>query len=141
MKADDRKIIFEFIKVGFILIVIGAVIGALYEVNWKIETKIILGGFFIMLAIVANEVSRIFHLTDLLSAVHSKTLLQLILMGKKQGVKEKVADVWDEILVAEKKKLDFERQLTGNIDAKVYVGFIIIIAVIAVVTVNIIKDF
>ena len=73
MKADDRKIIFEFIKVGFILIVIGAVIGALYEVNWKIETKIILGGFFIMLAIVANEVSRIFHLTDLLSAVHSKT--------------------------------------------------------------------
>ena len=39
--------------------------------------------------------------------------------------------MWDEILVAEKKKLDFERQLTGNIDAKVYVGFIFIIAVIA----------
>ena len=140
MRTDNQKIFYEFIKIAFIVIVLGGVLGALYEINWRLETKIITGGFFILLAIVANEISRNFNINDHLSEIHSKTLLQLILMGKKQGVKEDVGKVWDDIVNNEKKKLDFQRQLTGNIDAKMYIGFIIAIIIVAFITIVLIQE-
>ena len=39
--------------------------------------------------------------------------MQLILMGKKQGVKEDIADLWDEISEDQKKKLIAGLVLTG----------------------------
>ena len=141
MKSDNRKVAWEFFKAGFVVILLGAVFGALYEIDWKIETKIIIGGIFIMLALVANEVSRVFNLNDHVSELHMKILLQLILMGKKQGVKEKVAEVYDEIVEDEKKKKDFRRKLTGDIDLKVSIGFVIAIAAVGLITVIIIQEF
>ena len=141
MKNENKKIIYELIKLVFVIIVIGAVFGALYEIKWKIELKIIFGGFFIMLGLIANEVSRVFNINDHLSEIHSKTLLQLILMGKKQGVKEDLADTWDKIENDTKKKLDFESMLIGNTDSKIYFGFIIAIVAIAFVTVYAIRAF
>jgi hypothetical protein len=140
MKSDNRKIGWEFFKAGLIVVLLGAVLGALYEIDWKIETKIIIGGIFFMIALVANEVSRVFNLNDHVSELHMKILLQLILMGKKQGVKEKVAEVYDEIVEDEKKKLDFQRKLTGDIDLKVSIGFVIAIAVVGLITVIIIQE-
>ena len=84
-------------------------LGALIEIDWRIEVKIILGGFFLALCLIANEVSRVFNLNNILSEIHAKTLMQLMLMGKKQGVKEDINDLWDDIREEEKKKLDFQR--------------------------------
>ena len=140
MKTDNKKIFFEFLKLGFVIILIGAVFGALIEIDWKIETKIIFGGFFLMLGLIANEVSRVFNLNDHLSEIHIKTFMQLVLMGKKQGVKEKVGDLWEDILDDEKKKLEFQRKLIGDIDLKFSIGIIIAIAVVAIITVIIIQE-
>ncbi len=140
MNSDGRKIVWEFIKLGFVLILIGAVLGALIEIDWRIEVKIIIVGFFLALCLIANEVSRVFNLNYILSEIHAKTLMQLILMGKKQGVKEDIADLWDEISEDQKKKLDFQRKLTGDIDIKLSIGIIIAIAVISIITVIIIQE-
>jgi hypothetical protein len=141
MKSDSRKIFFEILKIGFVLIVIGAVLGALYEINWKIEFKIIFGGLFIMLGLIANEISRLFNINSLLSDIHAKTLMQLILIGKKQGVKEDVNDIWETIIEDEKKKLDFQREYGGDVDAKILIGAIIAVVVFALGTVIIIQEF
>ena len=140
MNSDGRKIVWEFIKLGFVLILIGAVLGALIEIDWRIEVKIILGGFFLALCLIANEVSRVFNLNNILSEIHAKTLMQLMLMGKKQGVKEDINDLWDDIREEEKKKLDFQRKLIGDIDIKFSIGIIIAIAVISIITVIIIQE-
>ena len=58
----------------------------------------------------------------------------------KQGVKEDVADLWDDIREEEKKKLDFQRKLIGDIDIKFSIGIIIAIAVISIITVIIIQE-
>ena len=139
MEDNNKKIFFEFIILGFLIVLLGSVFGALYEIDWKIETKIIFGGFFIMLIIIANELSKISKISDTLSEFHIKTYMQLILIGKKQGVKENVEEVWEELLEKEKKKLKFERLLTGDITSKIYFGCIIGILVVAVVTVYAIK--
>ena len=110
MNSDGRKIVWEFIKLGFVLILIGAVLGALVEIDWRIEVKIILGGFFLALCLIANEVSRVFNLNNILSEIHAKTLMQLMLMGKKQGVKEDINDLWDDIREEEKKKIRLSKK-------------------------------
>lgn len=139
MEDNNKKIFFEFIILGFLIVLLGSVFGALYEIDWKIETKIIFGGFFIMLIIIANELSKISKISDTLNEFHAKTYIQLILIGKKQGVKENVEEVWEELLEKEKKKLKFERLLTGDITSKIYFGCIIGILAVAVVTVYAIK--
>lgn len=140
MKSDNKNAAWEFCKAGFVVILLGAVFGALYEIDWKIETKIIIGGIFIMLALIANEVSRVRDLNDVFFELHVKTFLQLVLMGQKQGVKEKVADVYEEIVENKKKQLDFEKKLTGDITLKVFFGFVIAVAIVGLITVITIQE-
>lgn len=137
MKDNNKKIFFEFIILGFSIVFLGSVFGALFEIDWKIETKIIFGGFFIMLIVIANELSKISKISDTLNEFHIKTYMQLILIGKKQGVKENI----EELLEKEKKRLKFERLLTGDTTSKIYFGCIVGILAVAVVTVFAIKTF
>lgn len=113
MKTNSRSIFFELIKVAFILLVIGACLGSIYVSDRTIENKIILAGFFIMLGIIANEISKLSNLNTLTSEIHAKTLMQLILTGKKQGVKEDVGKIFEEIEENEIKSQDFHRRMFG----------------------------
>ena len=134
MKSDARKAVYELIKISFILIILGITLGAIYASSYLIHTKIIFGGFFIMLFLIANEVARIFNANDTMMEVHMKTLLQLMLIAKKQGVKEDLAKVYDDMIDNEKGKIDFERKLTGDIDLIFYIGYIIFVVGIGYLT-------
>ncbi len=134
MKTNSRSIFFELIKVAFILIVIGACLGSIYVSDRTIENKIILAGFFIMLGIIANEISKLSNLNTLTSEIHAKTLMQLILTGKKQGVKEDVGKIFEEIEENEIKSQDFYRRMFGDFDLMAYFGMIVLILIIAYIT-------
>ncbi len=134
MKTNSRSIFFELIKVAFILIVIGACLGSIYVSDRTIENKIILAGFFIMLGIIANEFSKLSNLNTLTSEIHAKTLMQLILTGKKQGVKEDVGKIFEEIEENEIKSQDFYRRMFGDFDLMAYFGMIVLILIVAYIT-------
>ena len=134
MKTNSRSIFFELIKVAFILIVIGACLGSIYVSDRTIENKIILAGFFIILGIIANEISKLSNLNTLTSEIHAKTLMQLILTGKKQGVKEDVGKIFEEIEENEIKSQDFYRRMFGDFDLMAYFGMIVLILIVAYIT-------
>jgi len=134
MKTNSRSIFFDLIKVAFILIVIGACLGSIYVSDRTIENKIILAGFFIMLGIIANEISKLSNLNTLTSEIHAKTLMQLILTGKKQGVKEDVGKIFEEIEENEIKSQDFHRRMFGDFDLMAYFGMIVLILIVAYIT-------
>lgn len=132
----NTNIVYELIKVIFIIVVLGASLGAIYASDLKPELKIIFSGFFVMLTIIANEISRVFNINFLISELQGKILLQLALMGKKQGVKEDLSKIWDEMEDAEIKKINFQKKLTGNIDLLIYIILILAVTGVGILTVS-----
>jgi len=132
----NTNIVYELIKVIFIIVVLGASLGAIYASDLKPELKIIFSGFFVMLTIIANEISRVFNINFLISELQGKILLQLALMGKKQGVKEDLSKIWDEMEDAEIKKINFQKKLTGNIDLIIYIILILAVIGVGILTVS-----
>ena len=132
----NTNIVYELIKVIFIIVVVGASLGAIYASDLKLELKIIFSGFFVMLTIIANEISRVFNINFLISELQGKILLQLALMGKKQGVKEDLSKIWDEMEDAENKKINFQKKLTGNIDLLIYIILILAVTGVGILTVS-----
>lgn len=132
----NTNIVYELIKVIFIIVVLGASLGAIYASDLKPELKIIFAGFFVMLTIIANEISRVFNINFLISELQGKILLQLALMGKKQGVKEDLSKIWDEMEDAEIKKINFQKKLTGNIDLIIYIILILAVTGVGMLTVS-----
>ena len=132
----NTNIVYELIKVIFIIVVVGASLGAIYASDLKLELKIIFSGFFVMLTIIANEISRVFNINFLISELQGKILLQLALMGKKQGVKEDLSKIWDEMEDAEIKKINFQKKLTGNIDLIIYIILILAVIGVGILTVS-----
>ena len=132
----NTNIVYELIKVIFIIVVLGASLGAIYASDLKPELKIIFSGFFVMLTIIANEISRVFNINFLISELQGKILLQLALMGKKQGVKEDLSKIWDEMEDAEIKKINFQKKLTGNIDLIIYIILILAVTGVGILTVS-----
>ena len=132
----NTNIVYELIKVIFIIVVVGASLGAIYASDLKLELKIIFSGFFVMLTIIANEISRVFNINFLISELQGKILLQLALMGKKQGVKEDLSKIWDEMEDAEIKKINFQKKLTGNIDLLIYIILILAVTGVGILTVS-----
>jgi hypothetical protein len=135
MKKNTNSV-YELIKVIFIIVVLGASLGAIYASDLKPELKIIFAGFFVMLTIIANEISRVFNINFLISELQGKILLQLALMGKKQGVKEDLSKIWDEMEDAEIKKINFQKKLTGNIDLIIYIILILAVTGVGMLTVS-----
>ena len=87
-----------------------------------------------MLGIIANEISKLSNLNTLTSEIHAKTLMQLILTGKKQGVKEDVGKIFEEIEENEIKSQDFHRRMFGDFDLMAYFGMIVLILIVAYIT-------
>jgi len=132
----NTNIVYELIKVIFIIVVLGASLGAIYASDLKSELKIIFSGFFVMLTIIANEISRVFNINFLISELQGKILLQLALMGKKQGIKEDLSKIWDEMEDAEIRKINFQKKLTGNIDLIIYIILILAVIGVGILTVS-----
>lgn len=132
----NTNIVYELIKVIFIIVVLGASLGAIYASDLKPELKIIFSGFFVMLTIIANEISRVFNINFLISELQGKILLQLALMGKKQGVKEDLSKIWDEMEDTEIRKINFQKKLTGNIDLIIYIILILAVTGVGMLTVS-----
>lgn len=132
----NTNIVYELIKVIFIIVVLGASLGAIYASDLKPELKIIFSGFFVILTIIANEISRVFNINFLISELQGKILLQLALMGKKQGVKEDLSKIWDEMEDTEIRKINFQKKLTGNIDLIIYIILILAVTGVGMLTVS-----
>jgi hypothetical protein len=132
----NTNIVYELIKVIFIIVVVGASLGAIYASDLKLELKIIFSGFFVMLTIIANEISRVFNINFLISELQGRILLQLTLMGKKQGVKEDQSKIWDEMEDAEIRKINFQKKLTGNLDLIIYIILILAVIGVGILTVS-----
>jgi len=132
----NTNIVYELIKVIFIIVVLGASLGAIYASDFNSELKIIFSGFFVMLTIIANEISRVFNINFLISELQGKILLQLALMGKKQGIKEDLSKIWDEMEDAEIRKINFQKKLTGNIDLIIYIILILAVIGVGILTVS-----
>lgn len=136
MKKDTNIIIIELLKLGAILLVAGAAIGALYAAEWKIEYKIIVFAFLFFLAIIANELARssngMIHMLTALSLI----FMQLNLMGKKQGIKESTAsDKLEDADDAVKKQTDFQNKLIGyNMEVAAIIISIVVVIVVAAIT-------
>ena len=132
----NTNIVYELIKVIFIIVVVGASLGAIYASDLKLELKIIFSGFFVMLTIIANEISRVFNINFLISELQGRILLQLTLMGKKQGVKEDQSKIWDEMEDAGIRKNNFQKKLTGNLDLIIYIILILAVIGVGILTVS-----
>ena len=63
-------------------------------------------------------------------------MLQLTLMGKKQGVKEDQSKIWDEMEDAEIRKINFQKKLTGNLDLIIYIILILAVIGVGILTVS-----
>jgi len=117
MEQEDRNAIFDLAKGLFIIIVIGATLGALYEAPWKPYSKVIVFGFMFLLGLIANEVSRAGNIGMKSMDALLLIFMQLNLMGKKQGVKQDQAskDI-EEQLDTTKGIMKKERKLFGDLE-------------------------
>ena len=139
MKKNGISIIvYELIKLTFIIVLIGVTLGAIYDAYWPLHNKIIFSGFFIILCIIANEISRIFNHNDanskFLTLSIFKITTQLELIGKKNGVKESSDEIVNKEYERIEDKINFERKLSGYSEDKIYIILIVAILFIAYLT-------
>lgn len=128
MKTDSRNALMDLIKIFLILIVLGAALGALYEVNWLIHHKIIVFCFIFLLGLIANEVSGVFNSNKASLDALMLIFIQLELIGKKQGVKGDPGKIKEELETGVKGKMELERKLFGDFEL-----LIIILAIATVI--------
>ena len=127
MKTDNRNALIDLIKIVLILVVLGAGLGALYEIDWSIHHKIIVFCFIFLLSLIANEVSGVFNSNKASLDALMLIFIQLELIGKKQGVKGEPAKIKEELETGIKGKMEMERKLFGDFE------FLIIVSAIATV--------